>query len=104
VASTAWRELRRDAQLRRFGAVVVWSLDRLGRSALDILQAVEAFERRGVRLYIVKDGLETSGTVGRLIITVLAGVAQLERDLISERTRLGLAAARRRGAAIGRPA
>lgn len=51
----------------------------------------------------MKDGLETSGTAGRLIVTVLAGVAQLERDLISERTRLGLAAARRRGAPIGRP-
>jgi DNA invertase Pin-like site-specific DNA recombinase len=64
---------------------------------------VEAFERRGVRVYIVKDGLETSGTAGPLIITLLAGVAQLERDLISERTRLGLVAARLRGAALGRP-
>jgi putative DNA-invertase from lambdoid prophage Rac len=100
----AWNALRRDAQLRRFGAVVVWSLDRLGRSALDILGAVEAFDARGIRLCIVKDGLETSGTTGRLIVTVLAGVAQLERDLISERTRLGLAAARQRGESIGRPA
>jgi DNA invertase Pin-like site-specific DNA recombinase len=103
VERPAWRALRRDAQLRRFGAVAVWSLDRLGRSAIDILQAVEAFEARGIRLYIVKDGLETSGTAGRLIVTVLAGVAQLERDLISERTRLGLEAARRRGSVIGRP-
>jgi DNA invertase Pin-like site-specific DNA recombinase len=68
------------------------------------LRAVEAFDARGIRLHIVKDALETSGTAGRLIITVLAGVAQLERDLISERTRLGLAAARKRGRAIGRPA
>jgi putative DNA-invertase from lambdoid prophage Rac len=103
VERPAWNALRRDAQLRRFGAVAVWSLDRIGRSALDILQAVEAFETRGVRLYIAKDALETSGTAGRLIITVLAGVAQLERDLISERTRLGLEAARRRGSQIGRP-
>lgn len=75
----------------------------MGRSAIDILQAVEAFDARGIRLCIVKDGLETSGTAGRLVITVLAGVAQLERDLISERTKLGLEAARRRGSAIGRP-
>jgi DNA invertase Pin-like site-specific DNA recombinase len=54
-----------------FGAVAVWSLDRLGRSAIDILQAVEAFEARGIRLYVVKDGLETSGTAGHLIVTVL---------------------------------
>ena len=99
----AWRKLRHDAQLRHFSAVGAWSLDRLGRSALDILQAVEAFDRRGTRLYIVKDGIETGGTTGRLIVTVLAGVAQLERDLISERTKLGMEAARRRGAAIGRP-
>jgi DNA invertase Pin-like site-specific DNA recombinase len=79
------KALRRDAQLRSFGAVAVWTLDGLRRSARDIPQAVEAFDARGARLYIVKDGRETSGTVGRLIITVLAGVAQLERDLISER-------------------
>lgn len=98
----AWRKLRRDAQLRRFGAVAAWSLDRLGRSVLDILRAVEAFDRRGTRLYIVKDGIEISGTTGRQIVTVLAGVAQLERDVISERTKLGMEAARRRGAPIAR--
>ena len=47
--------------------------------------------------------LETTGTAGRLVITLLAGVAQLERDLISERTKLGLEAARRRGSLVGRP-
>jgi len=99
----AWKKLRHEAQMRRFGAVAAWSLDRLGRSALDILQAVRDFEDRGVRLYIVKDGIETGGTAGRLILTVLAGVAELERELISERTRIGLKAARRRGAKIGRP-
>ena len=99
----AWRKLCHEAQLRRFGAVAAWSLDRLGRSALDILGAVESFERRGVRLFILRDGIETGGASGRLVLTVLAGVAQLERDLISERTRMGLRAARGRGASIGRP-
>lgn len=98
-----WRRLRHDAAMHRFGAVAVWALDRMGRSALDILDAVSDFEKRGVRLLVAKDGLETGGTMGRLIVTVLAGVAQLERDLIAERTKMGLAAARRRGARIGRP-
>ncbi|MBN1654347.1 MAG: recombinase family protein [Deltaproteobacteria bacterium] len=99
----AWKQLRRDAQMRRFTTVAAWSLDRIGRSALEILKSVEAFERRGVCLFVVKEGIETGGTTGRLVLTVLAGVAQLERDLISERTRLGLKAARKRGAKIRRP-
>lgn len=98
-----WRRLRHDAALRRFGAIAVWSLDRMGRSALDILDAVEDFDRRGVRVLIAKDGLDTTGTTGKLVVTILAGVAQLERDLIAERTKVGLAAARRRGKRIGRP-
>jgi DNA invertase Pin-like site-specific DNA recombinase len=98
-----WRRLRQDAALHRFSAVAAWSLDRLGRSALEVLDAAQDFERRGVRLLLAKDGLETSGPTGRLVVTILAGVAQLERDMISERTRVGLAAARRRGSNIGRP-
>jgi putative DNA-invertase from lambdoid prophage Rac len=98
-----WRALCREASLRRFGAVAAWALDRLGRSALDILTAVERFEARGVRLFVLRDAIETGGAAGRLIITVLAGVAQLERDMISERTRMGLRAARSRGAQLGRP-
>lgn len=99
----AWRDLCHEAQLRRFTAVAAWSLDRLGRSALDILTAVENFDERGVRLLVLRDSIETGGPSGRLIVTVLAGVAQLERDLISERTRMGMRAARIRGSKIGRP-
>jgi DNA invertase Pin-like site-specific DNA recombinase len=98
-----WRALQQDAARRRFGAVAASSLDRLGRSALDILTAVEAFRARGVRLYLAREGLSTEDATGQLLLTVLAGVAQLERDVISERTRAGLRAARLRGAAIGRP-
>lgn len=79
------------------------SLDRLGRSALDILGAVEAFRKRGVKLYLQREGIATDDATGLLLLTVLAGVAQLERDVISERTRAGLRGARARGAVIGRP-
>jgi putative DNA-invertase from lambdoid prophage Rac len=73
------------------------------QSALDILGAVERFEARGVRLFVLRDSIETGGASGRLIITALAGVAQLERDLISERMRVGLRAARTQGSKLGRP-
>lgn len=98
-----WAALRRDAALRRFGAVAVWSLDRMGRSALEILKDVEAFDSRGVRLVVVRGGVETTGPAGRLVLTVLAAVAELERELISDRTRAGMQAARARGARVGRP-
>lgn len=98
-----WRALQVDAARRRFGAVAAASLDRLGRSALDILGAVEAFRRRGTRLFLVREGIASDDPTGQLLLTVLAGVAQLERDLIAERTRQGLRAARKRGALIGRP-
>ena len=98
-----WRALQHAAQLRRFGAVAASSLDRLGRSALDILGAVEAFRARGVRLYLQREGIATDGATGQLLLTVLAGVAQLERDVISERTRAGLRGARLRGVRLGRP-
>jgi DNA invertase Pin-like site-specific DNA recombinase len=98
-----WRRLRADAQLRKFGAVAAASLDRLGRSALDILGAVQQFRERGTRLYLVREGIASDDAVGSMMLTVLAGVAQLERDLISQRTQQGLRAARTRGARLGRP-
>ena len=98
-----WRQLQADAARRRFGAVAAASLDRLGRSALDILAAVSGFRDRGVRLYLAREGIASDDAVGAMLLTVLAGVAQLERDLISDRTRAGLRAARARGATLGRP-
>lgn len=98
-----WRRLQGDAQRRRFGAVAAVALDRLGRSALEVLRAVESFRARGVRLLLVREGLASDDATGQMVLTVLAGVAQLERDLISQRTHAGLRAARVRGAAIGRP-
>jgi DNA invertase Pin-like site-specific DNA recombinase len=98
-----WRALQLAATKRRFGAVAASSLDRLGRSALEILTAVEAFRKRGVRLYLQREGIASDDPAGHMLLTVLAGVAQLERDLISDRTKQGLRSARLRGAPIGRP-
>lgn len=101
--------LRRVLELARrhqVTHVLVWKLDRFGRSSLDVLTNVEALERAGVTFLATSQGLEVgprSGPMGRLVLQILAAVAELERDTIRERTRLGLEAARRRGAWVGRP-
>lgn len=99
----AWQKLRSEAALRRFGAVAVWALDRMGRSTIELLSAVQAFKDRGIRLLIVRDGLVGDGSSTKLVLTILAAVAELERDLISERTRVGLQAAKDSGKRLGRP-
>lgn len=84
--------------------VAVWKLDRFGRSALDLLANVRELEARGVRFIATTQGLDTAGgAAGRLMLTVLAGVAEFERELIRERTVLGVEKARKAGKHIGRP-
>ncbi len=99
-----WERLRKDAARRRFGAVAVWAIDRMGRSTLDVLKAAEAFERRGVELLIVKQKVDTTTPLGKMLFTILAAFAQMERELISERTKAGMAARRAAGLPLGRVA
>ena len=84
-------------------ALVVAKLDRLGRDTLDVLALAKLAQDERWRLVILDLGLDTATPVGRFSLTVLAAVAQLERDLIAERTRDALAALRRRGVRTGRP-
>jgi putative DNA-invertase from lambdoid prophage Rac len=101
--------LARVLELARAGSiayVLVWKLDRIGRSTIDVLGTVEELERCGVTLIATSQGLEVGpgdSAIGRMVLRVLAAVAELERDMISERTHLGLEAARRRGVKLGRP-
>jgi len=87
-------------------ALLVFKLDRAGRSALDLLANIrELVEVHGVRFLVTSQGLDLKpggDAISRLLMTVLAAVAEFERDLIRDRTRLGLAAARRRGVRLGR--
>ncbi len=93
-----------DAHRRRFDAVLVWKLDRLGRSLSHLIRVVDQLGSLGVDLISLNDpGLDTTGPTGRLIFHVMGAVAEFERDLIRERTRAGMAAAQRRGKRIGRP-
>jgi putative DNA-invertase from lambdoid prophage Rac len=89
-----------------FDILLVFKLDRAGRSALDLLANIrELVDVHGVRFVVTSQGLDLKpggDAISRLLMTVLAAVAEFERDLIRDRTRLGLAAARRRGVRLGR--
>jgi len=91
------------ADLRPGDKVVVHDLTRLGRDTRQLLLWADELRERGVELQIVQLGIDTSTPGGKLIFTVLAGLAQMEREIIQERVREGLAAARRRGRVGGRP-
>ncbi len=83
--------------------VVVYKVDRLSRSLLDFARLIERFEKRGVGLVAVTQHLDTSTSMGRLTLNILLIFAQFEREIISERTRDKIAAARRRGKWTGGP-
>jgi DNA invertase Pin-like site-specific DNA recombinase len=87
----------------RVDVVAVWRFDRFARSVRHLVMALDDFRARGVDFVSASDGIDTSTPTGRFTFHVIAGVAELEREIIRERTRAGLAAARRRGAKIGRP-
>lgn len=90
-------------QLRPGDTLVVWRLDRLGRSLRHLIDVAADLEQRGVALVSLRENLDTSTPGGRLIFHVFGALAEFERDLIRERTQAGLAAARARGRVGGRP-
>ncbi|TNM60549.1 recombinase family protein [Aliirhizobium smilacinae] len=88
--------------LRHGDTLTVWRLDRLGRSLFELLALVRDLNKRGIEFRSISENLDTSTSAGRLLLHVLASMAEFERSLISERTRAGMAAARARGSRIGR--
>lgn len=84
-------------------AVVVWRVDRLGRSLIDVLNTVKLLRERGVHVKSISDGIDPSTTSGRLMLNMLATLAEYERELITERVNAGIAAARQGGTRFGRP-
>ena len=91
-------------QLRDGDTLVVWRLDRLGRSLRHLIDVVADLSAHGVGFWSVTESIDTTTSGGRLIFHVFGALAEFERDLIRERTLAGLQAARRRGRAGGRPA
>ena len=95
--------LMSDAHRRRFDAVVVWKFDRFARSVSHLLRALETFKAQGIEFVSFSEQLDTSTPAGKLVFTVLAAVAELERSLIVERVKAGLRNARAKGKKLGRP-
>jgi len=90
-------------QLREGDVIVVAKYDRLARSLRDLLDIVETIEKRGAGFRSLAEDIDTTTPAGRLVFHVFASIAQFERERISERTREGLDAARKRGRVGGRP-
>jgi DNA invertase Pin-like site-specific DNA recombinase len=89
--------------LREGDTVIVWKLDRLGRSLKELFTLVDDFQRKGIGFRSLNDAIDTTTAQGRLVFNLFASLAEFERDMIRERTKAGLAAARARGRVGGRP-
>ena len=83
--------------------VVVWRIDRLGRSLIDVLNNVNLLRDKGVKIRSLSDGIDPETTSGRLMLGMLATLAEYERELITERVNAGIAAAKQNGTRFGRP-
>ena len=100
---TAWIRLLDDGSRRRFKGVVVFKLDRAFRSVKDMHDTLAAWEALGISFKSVREQFDTGTAVGRLLLNLLAAVAEFELELIRERVKAGMDRARRQGRRIGRP-
>jgi DNA invertase Pin-like site-specific DNA recombinase len=91
------------SHLRPGDTLVVWRLDRLGRSLPHLIETVAQLQQRGVGFRSLQEQIDTTTSGGKLVFHVFGALAEFERDLIRERTHAGLAAARARGRLFGRP-
>ena len=90
-------------KLRRDDIVVIWRLDRLGRSIVEIMKIIEHFKKNDIILVSIMDGIDTRNSTGKLIIGLLATLSEYEYELLNERRLAGINEARRRGVKLGRP-
>ncbi len=90
-------------RLNQGDVLVVWKLDRLGRSVKHLIELTSVLEARGVGFQSLSDAIDTSTAGGRLYFHLIGAFAEFERNLISERTKAGMAAAKARGVRLGRP-
>ena len=103
-AKTARPQLGEAIKYARKGdAIVVWKLDRLGRSLKHLIETVQILEKKGVEFRSLTEGMDTKTSGGRLLFNIFGAIAEFEKDLIKERTEAGLKAARARGRKGGRP-
>jgi DNA invertase Pin-like site-specific DNA recombinase len=92
-----------DCRKRRLDIVLVYRFDRFARSVRQLVVALEEFRTLGIDFVSLHEGCDTSTANGRLVFNIFASIAEFERELIRDRVRSGLAAARKRGKRLGRP-
>lgn len=97
----ALQQLLEDVDARRVDAVVVYKVDRLSRSLLDFARLVDRFDQHSVSFVSVTQQFNTTTSLGRLTLNILLSFAQFEREIIGERTRDKMSAARRKGKWVG---
>ncbi len=95
-------KLMADAKQRRFDSILVWKLDRLGRSLKHLVSALGEFEALGVAFVSLRDSFDLTTPAGRLMFNMVASFAEFERDLIRERVKAGIANRRAKGFRVGR--
>ena len=92
-----------DARKRKFDSIMVWRFDRFARSTKHLLLALEEFRSLGIQFISYQENIDTASPLGQALFTIVAAVAQLERDLIKERVSAGIRNARANGKQLGRP-
>jgi DNA invertase Pin-like site-specific DNA recombinase len=95
--------LMADAKRRKFDVVLVWKLDRFGRSLRHLVNALAEFESLGIAFVSLSDNLDLSTASGRLMFNIIGAMAEFERELIRERVKAGMKNAKAKGTCIGRP-
>lgn len=91
------------AYIREGDTLIVVGIDRLGRNTIDVLSTVETLQAKGVKVISLREGFDLSTPVGKLMLTMMAGLASLEKDLIAERRTAGIKRAQSEGVHCGRP-
>lgn len=99
---SGWTNL--DGRLREGDELVVWRIDRIGRSMIDVITTVKDLVDRDVKIRSLSDGITPETREGRLMLSLMATFAEYERELIQERVQAGVDAAKARGVKFGRPA
>lgn len=99
----AWRQLLDDGTRHRFALVAVFKLDRAFRSVKHLHDTLAVWEVHSIGFVSAREGFDTRTALGRLLMNLLASLAEFELEVLSERTRAGMERARRQGKAIGRP-
>ena len=105
VSGVAHREQLQECMqyLREGNCLVIYKLDRLGRSLKDLLDIIEQLQKRNISLVSLKDSIDTGSTTGKLVLHIFASLAEFERDLIKERTEEDRREAKKKGVRFGRP-